>query len=110
MKRAKRSASFSSSDSDDGDSHKLSRVAVPLHCEESFPCTLPPTCSVKAPTYFPTASALESHYRSKHAFACELCSKIMPDDRFLNLHLAECHDPLLAIKAERGERTVRRPA
>lgn len=43
-----------------------------------------------------------------HAFVCsaEGCGKVFPSDRFLELHLGECHDPVVEIRKEKGERTV----
>ncbi|KAI1791902.1 hypothetical protein LXA43DRAFT_944995 [Ganoderma leucocontextum] len=70
-------------------------------------CTLPPTCN---PPHRPTALAgtrdLEAHYAMYHAHVCEQkgCGCVFPDARLLELHQAECHDPLAAVRKERGEK------
>ncbi|TBU39331.1 hypothetical protein BD309DRAFT_969932 [Dichomitus squalens] len=70
-------------------------------------CTLPPTCN---PPNRPTALAgtheLESHYAMYHAHVCEQkgCGCVFPDAWLLELHQTECHDPLAAVRQERGEK------
>lgn len=102
----KRSLSLSSASSaEQPEAFKSSRNdALPL---QTYTCSLPPTCSGHKETTFPSCAALEAHHASHHAHLCDECDKIFPDERFLNLHLAECHDPLVAVRAERGEKTVR---
>ena len=70
-------------------------------------CSLPPICSVH-PVYFESSTAQESHYHKHHAHVCSLeeCRKVFPDEHFLNLHIREFHDPLVAIQQEKGDRTV----
>jgi hypothetical protein len=108
LKRAKPDDSASSSGDEQQDASKLTRITRANEPNEGYSCNLPPTCFRK-PSVFPTAAALEAHHRSKHAYTCSepKCSKIFPDERYLTLHLDECHNPLLAIRAERGEKTVR---
>jgi len=51
---------------------------------------------------------MERHYSLYHAFVCSAdggCCSVFPDARFLALHQTECHDPLMAIRKERGEKT-----
>lgn len=36
-----------------------------------------------------------------------VCGRVFPDDRFLQLHLAECHDELAQVRRERGDKIVR---
>ena len=38
---------------------------------------------------------------------CSQCGKNFPTERFLNLHIEENHDALVATRRERGEKTVR---
>ncbi|KAK7062518.1 hypothetical protein VNI00_000006 [Paramarasmius palmivorus] len=68
-------------------------------------CTLPPTCN-QVPTFIANAKDLESHYATYHAHVCEQrdCGRVFPDARFLELHQTECHDPLAAVRKERGEK------
>ena len=73
----------------------------------SISCSLPPTCSIH-PQSFPTHAALSAHYNSHHAHVCQVpsCGKIFPDNHFLDLHLREFHDPLVAVQRENGKKTV----
>lgn len=75
----------------------------------SIRCSLPPTCSIR-PQTFPTQAALSAHYNTHHAHICQDqgCGKIFPDNHFLDLHLRELHDPLVAVQRENGKKTVRR--
>ncbi|KAH7921208.1 hypothetical protein BV22DRAFT_1038925 [Leucogyrophana mollusca] len=71
-------------------------------------CTLPPTCN--PPHHQPTAIAsskdLEMHYAKYHAHVCEQrgCGLVFPDARLLELHQTECHDPIAALRKDRGEK------
>ncbi|KIK53958.1 hypothetical protein GYMLUDRAFT_49123 [Collybiopsis luxurians FD-317 M1] len=68
-------------------------------------CTYPPTCSSR-PTALGSTRELEAHYAKYHAWVCqaEKCSKVFPDERFLELHHTECHDTIAALRKERGEK------
>ncbi|KAH9824172.1 hypothetical protein DFH28DRAFT_1117961 [Melampsora americana] len=75
-----------------------------------FSCTLPPTCHQppKHPhQYFSTSAQLEAHHRTHHTHICAHHEPqlIFPDERFLDLHFRECHDPLLRLAREQGQRT-----
>ncbi|KAI6122628.1 hypothetical protein EDD16DRAFT_1570147 [Pisolithus croceorrhizus] len=71
-------------------------------------CTLPPTCNPphNIPTPLANSRDLESHYGKYHAHVCEQpgCGFVFPDARLLELHQTECHDPLAALRRERGEK------
>ncbi|KAI0773240.1 hypothetical protein BD413DRAFT_540273 [Trametes elegans] len=70
-------------------------------------CTLPPTCNPpNRPTPLAGTRELESHYAMYHAHVCEEqgCGCVFPDARLLELHQTECHDPLAAVRKERGEK------
>jgi len=55
---------------------------------------------------------LEAHYAKYHAWVCladeahgkAQCGKVFPDGRLLELHQTECHDPIAAVKKDRGEK------
>jgi len=55
---------------------------------------------------------LEVHYAKYHAWVCQAdeahgttqCSKVFPDGRLLELHQTECHDPIAAVRKDRGEK------
>jgi hypothetical protein len=95
-------------------------------------CTLPPTCD--PPRHAPTRLAMkdprayERHHAMYHANVCEECNAVFPEPMFLELvrlssvllslshltqrslylqHQTECHDPISAMKKERGEKIVR---
>ncbi|EMD39405.1 hypothetical protein CERSUDRAFT_113037 [Gelatoporia subvermispora B] len=71
-------------------------------------CTLPPTCNPphNRPTSLTGTRALEAHYATYHAHVCEEqgCGCVFPDARLLELHQTECHDPLAAVRKDRGEK------
>lgn len=64
-------------------------------------CTLPP----HAPLTFPSYPLYESHYTQSHTNRCSSCHINLPTAHFLSLHLSETHDPLLATRRDRGEKT-----
>lgn len=103
------------SESEEEEPTKLIRVQPtnpsPDNSSVKFSCTLPPTCH-QPPNhphqYFTTAAQLESHHRTHHTHICAHHHQpqlIFPDERFLNLHFRECHDPLLQLAREQGQRT-----
>lgn len=66
-------------------------------------CSLPPHREVLV---FKTYDEFESHYSKAHSHRCLECRKNFPSGHLLNLHHEESHDPLLALKREKGEHTV----
>jgi len=74
----------------------------------SLICTLPPTCNPpkNRPTPLTGTADLEAHYATYHTHVCEeyACGCVFPDARLLELHQTECHDPLAAVRKERGEK------
>ena len=71
---------------------------------EVMHCSLPPHRETLS---FPSYDDYEVHYKQTHVNRCTACGKNFPTDRFLNLHIEENHDPLIAAKKDRGEKTVR---
>ncbi|KAH0613773.1 uncharacterized protein H6S33_005659 [Morchella sextelata] len=65
-------------------------------------CFLPPSCA--AGTAFASHELFESHYAQAHTNRCLECGKNFPSGRFLELHIAEHHDPLQELRRERGEK------
>jgi len=84
---------------------KSSRISQSANIQDII-CRLPPTCHFK-PTVLVDTTQLESHYLKCHTHVCveERCGLIFPESRFLYLHQTECHDPIAAIRKEKGERT-----
>ncbi|KAH9479316.1 Zinc finger protein 511 [Psilocybe cubensis] len=125
-KRPRASSSSFATFPDGGDPpHKSSRIAIssknpPLSSFEASTmategsalvtghplyCSLPPTCHHK-PTPIANTQDLERHYGTYHAHVCELdnCGCVFPDARLMELHQNECHDPIAALRRERGEK------
>ncbi|GFF87585.1 C2H2 type zinc finger domain protein, partial [Aspergillus lentulus] len=69
---------------------------------ELMHCSLPPHREV---IYFSSYEDYEVHYLQTHVNRCSECGKNFPTDRFLNLHIEENHDPLVAAKRDKGEKT-----
>ena len=65
-------------------------------------CSLPP----HEPLAFASFDEFDIHYQKTHVNRCSECHKNFPDDRFLLLHIAEYHDPIVAAKRDQGEKTV----
>ncbi|KAL6301715.1 hypothetical protein BKA93DRAFT_930139 [Sparassis latifolia] len=86
---------------------KAARTSLPSSSRQLL-CTLPPTCNPpkNRPTPLAGSAALEAHYATYHAHVCEEhgCGCVFPDARLLELHQTECHDPLAAVRKERGEK------
>lgn len=68
---------------------------------KTFNCLLPP----HKPLIFANYAGFESHYNQNHTNRCRECGKNFPSNYFLDLHLTENHDPIVATKRERGEKT-----
>jgi hypothetical protein len=64
-------------------------------------CLLPPHKPLKFNTY----QEYEAHYQQAHTNRCKSCRKNFPTALFLDLHLAEHHDPIIASKRDAGEKT-----
>jgi hypothetical protein len=80
----------------------ISRAEAPESTRWAMQCELPPHNILKFASY----EAYEIHYQQCHINCCSECEKNFPSDHYLNLHISENHDPITAIKRERGERTV----
>ncbi|CEL09941.1 hypothetical protein ASPCAL13069 [Aspergillus calidoustus] len=69
---------------------------------EVMRCSLPPHRETLS---FSSYDDYEVHYQQAHVNRCTECARNFPTDRFLNLHIEENHDPLIAARRERGEKT-----
>ncbi|KAJ5461355.1 uncharacterized protein N7458_002907 [Penicillium daleae] len=69
---------------------------------EVMHCALPPHRETLA---FASYEDYEVHYQQAHVNRCSLCSKNFPTAHFLNLHIEENHDSLVAAMRARGEKT-----
>lgn len=90
-------------------SAKIVHLDVDKDSGEAFPnkaamqCSLPPHKQILS---FETYEEYEIHYHKVHVNRCLECRKNFPTDHFLNLHIFENHDALVAVKKERGDKTV----
>ncbi len=51
---------------------------------------------------FASYSEYESHYNKEHVNRCFDCRKNFPSSHLLGVHIEDCHDPLVAVKPEKG--------
>lgn len=85
------------SDDDDDDSG-CSAPAVNMRC------LLPPHGETLS---FASYDDYEAHYNSFHTNRCLECRKNFPSQHLLGVHIEECHDPIVRVKRDQGEHTVR---
>ncbi|RMY07450.1 hypothetical protein D0868_05344 [Hortaea werneckii] len=64
-------------------------------------CHLPP----HKPLSFQGYDEYEAHYQQAHTNRCMDCKGNFPSTHLLELHLAENHDPIIAARREKGEKT-----
>ncbi len=55
---------------------------------------------------FATYQDYEAHYNKVHVNRCFECKSNFPSPHLLGVHIEDCHDPLVALKRDRGEHTV----
>lgn len=67
----------------------------------SMRCLLPP----HKPITFSSYPEYETHYNQTHSNRCSECKANFPTAHFLELHIAENHDPLIAAQRDRGVKT-----
>jgi hypothetical protein len=74
---------------------------------EPIVCCEAPGCD-RRPLHFWSTIDYEQHYRLAHWYRCETCRdrRAFPGEFWLQLHFTEFHDPQIAIRRERGEKTV----
>src|SRR5690554_1017689 len=67
-------------------------------------CSMPPHKEVLS---FRSYAEYETHYNQAHLNRCRDCGRNLPSSHLLNVHIEECHDSFVAVRRERGEKTVR---
>lgn len=85
----------------DGHTPKYASLEPEQQTRSKMKCTLPP----HHPMTFNTSEEYESHYQQNHTNRCSDCGKNFPTTHFLDLHIAENHDPITAAKRDAGEKT-----
>lgn len=50
----------------------------------------------------------ESHYSSAHSFTCHECRRSFPNERLMDRHITERHDPFFSVLSERQPMYVSR--
>jgi hypothetical protein len=90
------------SQSTDQESHppKYASIEPPDHDESTMRCALN-----HKPLTFNTYEEYEVHYQQCHTNRCQQCHRNFPSAHFLELHIAESHDPITAAKRDAGEKT-----
>ncbi|KAH7251988.1 hypothetical protein BKA59DRAFT_525354 [Fusarium tricinctum] len=84
---------------------KLTQLDSAIDDEEdtvAMRCNLPPH---REPLAFRSYDEYEVHYNKTHTNRCLECRKNFPSEHLLNVHIEECHDPLVTVKKEQGEHT-----
>ncbi|PGH08610.1 hypothetical protein GX51_01130 [Blastomyces parvus] len=81
---------------------KLAHLDGQNEDQEVMRCSLPPHREYIS---FSTYEDYEIHYAQAHSNRCLECGKNFPTMHFLSLHIEELHDPLIAARRERGEKT-----
>ncbi|KAF2431602.1 hypothetical protein EJ08DRAFT_648857 [Tothia fuscella] len=64
-------------------------------------CHLPP----HNPLSFSSYEDYNVHYQQNHFNRCPECNRNFPSEHYLDLHIADNHNPLNEIRRERGEKT-----
>ncbi|KAL8926774.1 MAG: hypothetical protein Q9172_001650 [Xanthocarpia lactea] len=86
-------------------STKFFQVSVePTRASVAMKCSLAPHQETIA---FTTFEDFEVHYAQVHTNRCSECHKNFPTEHFLGLHISENHDPLVAARKAREEKTAK---
>jgi hypothetical protein len=65
-------------------------------------CNLPP----HQPLTLSSITDFETHYLKEHTNRCYECNANLPSSWLLELHISEKHDPIVAAKRSKEEKTV----
>ena len=63
--------------------------------EDDIRCSLTPQCCALRP--FPSYADYEQHYENSHRKKCIECSRILPTELLLDLHICELHDSFFNV-------------
>ncbi|MCJ1339367.1 hypothetical protein MMC09_004656 [Bachmanniomyces sp. S44760] len=95
------SVASSSSTSNNGSPSPFKYTQTAADEIEVMQCSLPP----HQPLSFTSYDAYDVHYAQAHTNRCSACARNFPTDHFLNLHIAEHHDPLNEAQRALGDKT-----
>ena len=87
--------------SDEHEAHTPKYMTVEPEEVTIMRCLLEP----HRPLSFFSYAEYEAHYQQAHTNRCSECKKNFPTGHFLELHIAEDHDPIVASKRDAGEKT-----
>lgn len=77
------------------------RALASLLCATALCRTCEFVCGVEGcPVVLRSLSAYDAHYQHWHTFKCEVCGLQLPNNRLLEMHLAERHDELFRCMAK----------
>lgn len=80
---------------------KYAQLELAAPSSSAMRCLLPP----HRPMSFSSYAEYETHYSQSHSNRCSDCHHNFPTAHFLEIHIAENHDPIVAARRERGEKT-----
>lgn len=72
--------------------------------ESRITCSLPP-CHLE-PRHFNSYTTYQQHMTTVHDFVCDECHRRFPLLRIMEIHIDECHNPIVALQAERPGSTI----
>lgn len=83
---------------DEKDDHNNSREQNEGYKPKAITCIYPSCANERFTNYL----EYEHHIITHHDYECEECHRQFPSNSILNHHIDENHNPILAIKQERG--------
>lgn len=85
---------------------ELDPAAQDADCAPVATCSMPPHRDAIG---FASYQDYETHHLQVHTNRCLECRKNFPSGHLLSIHIEEWHDPLVQLRRDRGEHTVRVP-
>ncbi|OWB86659.1 binding protein [[Candida] boidinii] len=98
----KRSRDDSCDSSDDTISKHATSTPSPT---SSIKCTLTPKC-IRENITLSSQDQFEIHYLTNHSNICSVCHKRFPNERILELHIDENHNPFNALRISNGDTRI----
>ncbi|OWB64626.1 binding protein [[Candida] boidinii] len=73
--------------------------------KNSIKCTLTPKC-IKENIILSSQDQFEIHYLTNHSNICSICHKRFPNERILELHIDENHNPFNDLRILKGDTKI----